>query len=92
MKSILSNDKKCYVCGTPYNLHRHHIFFGNGIRPLAEKHGCWVYLCAGHHNMSMCGVHNDRVLDLKLKRECQEVFEKTHTREEFRKLFNKSYL
>ena len=34
----------------------------------------------------------DKELDRKLQMECQEKFEETHTREEFRKLFGKSYL
>ena len=74
MKSILSNERECYVCGTPLNLHRHHIW-GGGRRKLSEKHGCWVYLCAKHHNMSDKGVHFNKALDTELKQDCQEMWE-----------------
>lgn len=90
-ESILSNERRCYVCGSTENLHKHHIFFGAN-RKWSEKYGCWVYLCAAHHNMSNKGVHNDRMLDLKLKAECQRAFEKDHTREEFMRIFTKQWL
>ena len=93
-KSILSNEKSCYCCHTTINLHRHHIFFGMANRKLSEHDGCWVYLCANHHNMSRYGVHNgNRELDLRLKKECQERWEtKNGTREDFIKRYGKSYL
>ena len=92
MKSIISNDRKCIVCGRTENLHRHHVFYGRANRQLSEKHGCWVYLCAYHHNMSNHGVHFDKELDLKLKQMCQAVWEQNGTREQFRGIFGKSYL
>ena len=67
----MSNEPECYICHTPLNLHKHHIFEGTGRRNLSEYWGCWVYLCANHHNMSRFGVHFDKSLDLKLKQECQ---------------------
>lgn len=42
--------------------------------------------------MSNEGVHFNRELDLKLKRECQAKFEETHSREEFMKIIGKNYL
>ena len=90
MKSILSNDKECFVCGLTQNLHRHHIFFGPN-RNLSEKYGCWVYLCRKHHT-EQAGVHMNRELDLRLKREAQETFEGTYTRDDFIRIFGKSYL
>lgn len=90
-KSLLSNEKKCYVCGTTRDLHKHHIYFGSN-RKLSEKYGCWVYLCAPHHNMSNKGVHSDRELDLRLKKECQQAFEKKHSRDEFMRIFGRNWL
>ena len=91
-KSILSNKEECYFCKTPFNLHKHHIFFGSANRKQSEKYGCWVYLCAKHHNMSNDGVHFNKERDTYLKQKCQEVFEKNESREEFRRIFGKSYL
>lgn len=42
--------------------------------------------------MSNEGVHFNRELDLKLKRECLAKFEETHSREEFMKIIGKNYL
>lgn len=91
-KSIISGEYECYICGTIEDLHRHHIFNGSGIRPLSEKNGCWVYLCARHHNMSKYGVHTNRELDLQIKRICQKKLEESGwSREEFIKTFGRNY-
>ena len=90
-KSILSNERECYVCHTPLNLHKHHIF-PSANRKNSEKYGCWVYLCAWHHNMSNVGVHFNRLLDVELKREAQERFEELHSHEKFMEVFGKNWL
>ena len=91
--SIISNEPCCLICGTTKDLHKHHIFFGRANRPLSEKYGCWCYLCARHHNMSSFGVHNNRQLDLKLKKQCQEVWENVYgTHEDFMRIFGRNYL
>lgn len=91
-KSIMQTEKRCYVCGTTYGLHEHHIFYGTANRKQSEKHGFKVYLCGRHHNLSEEGVHFDHELDLRIKRDCQSVFEKTHSREEFMSIIGKNYL
>lgn len=92
-ESIISNERECVVCHTTRNIHRHHIYGGVGRRKNSEKYGCWCYLCDIHHNMdSKEGVHFNKERDLKLKRLCQMIFEETHTRDEFRKAFGRSYL
>lgn len=48
MKSIVCDDRQCWVCGNPLNLEKHHVYKGPN-RPLAEKYGCFVYLCHYHH-------------------------------------------
>ena len=90
-KSIMSNERKCYVCGTTYNLHRHHVYAGRNRQP-SEKYGFWCYLCLYHHNGSNEAVHFNRELDLKLKEECQRRFEENGTREEFVKIIGRNYL
>ena len=93
MKSIIDNNRYCYVCKTPYNLHRHHIFF-SANRKKSDEDGCWVYLCARHHNMSDEGVHFNRELDMKLKRLAEkrwcEYYDKTTN--DFIKRYYKNYL
>ena len=92
-KSILSNEKACYICGATQNLHKHHIYFGAN-RKISEDNGFWVYLDGKHHNQSNDGVHgkDGHKLDLSLKEECQAIYELSHTRAEFRQLIGKSYL
>lgn len=92
IKSIIQASKECYVSGSTDNLHKHHIYGGNGRRRLSEKYGCWVWLRADWHNASSYGVHFNKQLDTRLKMECQEKFEETHTREQFMSLFGRSYL
>lgn len=92
MDSIMQKDKRCYICGAREGLHRHHVFCGTGRRWQSETHGFVVYLCAAHHNASPLGVHFDKALDLKLRRDCQKKFEETHTRDEFMRLIGRNYL
>ena len=68
MKSLISNKKQCYICGTTNNLHFHHIMFGKN-RKKADKDGLTAYLCYEHHEGTN-GVHgkNGHELDLKLKK------------------------
>lgn len=93
MKSILSIDQQCWVCGTTQNLHVHHIFYGSANRKLSDKYGCVVCLCGKHHNLSNEGVHFNRDLDLLLKKTTQREWEKRYgNREDFIKTFGRSYL
>lgn len=90
-QSILQGSKECYFTKRRGNLHKHHIF-GGANRSISEREGFWVYLTPELHNMSNGGVHFNRYLDLKLKRECQAKYEETHTREEFMQLIGRNYL
>lgn len=92
-KSIISNEKVCLICKTPLDLHRHHIFYGTANRTKSERFGCWVYLCARHHNMSDDGVHFNRDFDRELKKLGQHAWEHTYgTREDFIHEFGRNYL
>ena len=92
MKSIIQNEKVCYVCGTTYNLQDHHVIFGTSNRRNSEKYGLKVWLCQNHHTGS-AGVHFNKPLDLHLKKLAQAKFETEYgDRNEFRRVFGKSYL
>ena len=92
MRSIVNNERQCLVCGSTYNLHKHHIFFGSANRKLSEKYGCWCYLCARHHNMSNEGVHFNKPLDTKLKEYTQKKFNEVYPDLDFMRIFGKNYL
>jgi hypothetical protein len=51
---------------------------------------CW--LCSYHHRDSKEGVHGNRELDKKLKRECQQKFEESHSHDEFMRIIKRNYL
>lgn len=92
MKSILQTEKECYICHAQVGLEDHHIYFGNGLRPKSERMGFKCWLCQLHHRDSKQGVHGNRKLDLKLKRECQQKFEESHSHEEFMRIIKRNYL
>ena len=91
-ESIMQAAKECYLTKRTDNLHKHHIYEGSGRRKLSEKYGCWVWLTGERHNQSNYSVHFNKPLDLRLKRECHQKFEETHNREDFIKIFGRSYL
>lgn len=91
MESIIQKNKECFICGTTMNLNKHHIIHGTANRRIAENTGIWCYLCVEHHTGSQ-GVHHNREMDLELIKYAQQEFEKTHSRDEWRILFGKSWL
>ena len=95
MRSIIQDEKACFITGRTEGLHRHHIFFGNN-RELSEKYGLWVWLCAELHNMGDFGVHGKygKQLDLQLKQEAQRRamdFYRWST-EDFIRIFGRNYI
>lgn len=45
-KSIMQDEKACYITGRTDHLHKHHIF-GGGRRKISEKWGLWIWLTGG---------------------------------------------
>lgn len=88
MKSIIQEDKECYICGTNLGLHNHHIFPGYGYRKNSDDERLTVYLCTVHHMY----VHNDSKAMLQLQQVAQKEFEKKNSRKKFIELFGKSFL
>ena len=88
MKSIMQDEKFCIVCGSMY-VESHHCFMGSN-RKISEKYGLKVWLCAEHHRGDYSPHHN-REFDLKLKRQAQAEFLKTHSMELWMKDIGKIY-
>jgi len=88
--SLLSNEKKCYFCGSTHNLECHHIF-GGANRNKSSAYGCWVWLCKEHHTGNS-GVHLNYELQRKLRENCQREFEKIYPYLDFMAIFGKNYL
>lgn len=93
MKSIISNSNYCYICGKPKE-HTHHCLEGNHHRQLCDKYGLTIPICASCHNAIHTSANKfDRDMANSLKKIAQEKWESTYgNREEFIKIFRKSYL
>lgn len=90
--SILSDDRRCFICKRTSPLHVHHVFHGSGRRDISDREGCWCYLCPECHNMSSRSVHMNRDMDEWLMRKCQERWEERrmsegHDAAEARRMF-----
>lgn len=92
-KSIIQKDKECFITKSTYNLHEHHVFEGS-CRQLSEKYGLKIWLRADWHNMSDYGIHFNKKLDLKVKKEVQKTAMQKYnwTTEDFIRIFGKNYL
>jgi hypothetical protein len=66
------------------------VFFGTANRKQSEKHGLMVSLCSDCHRGAK-GVHNNKQLDLYIKKYAQLQFEKEFSFEGFMKVFGKNY-
>lgn len=77
----------CIECGGRGE-HTHHCIFGIN-RQNSEKYGLKVRLCFSCHEK----LHfHDKELELKYRRLGQQYFEKTHTHEEYMRIFGRNYL
>ena len=85
MKSIIQEEKECYICKNP-NVEEHHVFYGVANRRLSEKYGLKVWLCPLHHRDSRCGVHFDKEFDNRLKEIAEKRFRETYDYD-FQRLF-----
>ena len=75
---IVPNFKHCYVCGTDKDIHIHEVFFGTANRKKSIEDGLCVPLCGAHHNLSNMGVHFNKQLDEKLKKQAEKIWIKTY--------------
>lgn len=93
MKSILQENKECYICETTNWLEEHHVF-GGANRKLSEKYGLKIYLCHRHHNEPPDGIHFDTWLMNRVRQDSQKKFMEHYnkTADEFRQIFGKNYI
>ena len=91
-KSIIVEDMtKCVLCGNP-NVEIHHAIHGTANRKIADKYGLTIPLCH-EHPLGVLGPHLNRTVDLAYIKSAKQAIEsQVGTREEFRKLFGKSWL
>lgn len=91
-ESIVQNElTECYVCGCRRNLEIHHIMSGNANRKLSTTYGLVCALCYDHHRGAI-GVHQDIILNERLKKDAQRAFEERYGHTKWMSLFKKNYL
>ena len=93
-RSIMQRDSSyCYLCEKLYGkyrmtgLERHHAMHGTGGRPLAEKYGLYIWLCAEHHRTGSEAVHQNRDNDLMIQQDAQRAFEREYPDLSFLEVF-----
>ena len=91
MRSIISNEPKCYLCGSVRWLEVHHIFNASN-RNNSTKYGLVVYLCHQCHNEPPLGVHFNKERMRYLQQIGQKAFIKKYPNKDFVKIFGRNYL
>lgn len=85
-KSILQDEKACFLCGTVLRLEWHHVLHGTAMRKIADKLGLTVWLCSEHHR-GVYSPHQNKDLDLRLKRFAQSCYEDKYGKDSGRRLW-----
>ena len=85
----MKREKKetCFLCGKGGHLEEHHIFNGSN-RKKSTKYNYIIDVCQTCHRQ----IHKDADLRKDLKAIYQKLFEEQSTRDDFRRIFGKSYL
>ena len=95
MKGIVTEyENICIICGRAAEA-EHHLIFGTAGRNLSEKYGLKVPICNGCHTMNeKCRrVHDNPMAEKLSKMLGQAIFEaKVGSRDDFMKIFGRSYL
>ena len=103
MRSIVqTDDSKCYLCGGTAYWNDNDVlerletsyFRRNRTEKIVEKYGLFVFLHGEKcHRNGKQSVHRNREVRLRVQQDGQRAFEdKIGSREEFRKIFGKSFL
>ena len=86
---MLDERKQCFICGRKGQLDVHHCISGTANRKMADIYGLTVYLCRDCHG----ALHDKGKYDMELKQFAQRQFEaKIGSRDDFRRIFGKSWL
>ena len=74
---IVPNFKQCMVCGSTERICIHEVFYGSSNRLKSIEDGCCIPLCFEHHQGTN-GVHNNKILDLRFKKQAEKIWIKTY--------------
>ena len=92
MKSIIQQEKECYISGSKFDLHEHHVFGGSN-RKNSEKYGLKIWLRSDLH-IGDKGIHFDKEFALEVKRTAQKKAMEHYgwKVEDFIKIFGRNYI
>lgn len=92
MKSIISDEKKCFICGSTQNLECHHIFEGS-LRKASEKYGLKVWLCARCHRYADGQIRHNPTpeIDRSLKALAQKRFTEVYPEINWLRVFHRNW-
>lgn len=92
-RSIISEERRCYICGSVRWIEIHHVF-GGADRKTSDKYGLTVPLCHYCHNEPPNGVHQNKeirkVLQAKVQKKAMAHY--GWDMEAWRSRFGKNYL
>lgn len=91
MRSIISTEPECYICGSMRWLEVHHIYPASN-RKKSTKYGLVVYLCHYCHNEPPNGVHQNRERMDWLRAIGQKRFNEVYPDLDFMQIFGENYL
>ena len=90
-KSILpTKEGKCYVCNNETETVRHEVFYGTANRVNSKYYGTWVNVCPRCHAILHADPNRGR--DADLKKNAQWLFERSHSRVDFIRIYGRSWL
>lgn len=92
MKSIISNEERCFICGSTLNLEWHHIFEGS-LRKSSEKYGLKVRLCARCHRYADGSIRHNPLpeVDRSLKALAQKRFAEEFPDKDWLRIFHRNW-
>lgn len=92
-RSIISEEKRCFICGSNQWIEIHHIF-GAADRKKSTEYGLVVPLCHYCHNEPPNGVHQNKDIRRKLQAYAQKKAMKHYgwDMDTWRSIFGKNYL
>ena len=85
--NMISEEKKCFLCGSRNNLQKHHCHHGIR-RKAADRFDLCVWLCAHCHQL----LHDKGLHDRDLQMVAQKHFEMKYGHEKWMEIFGKNYL
>ena len=84
-----TEDGTCFLCGLETETVRHEVY-GGPNRQISKANGFWINLCPDCHR-KVHTVYTREDVRQMLKKPCEIIYQRTHTREQFYRLIGEYY-